>query len=340
MDVIRFTLILPVFHGGPFLERALASALRLNSPPDRFELLVSAHVHDEAAKRIVESQVPLAPFHLECVPCPTDNRSAMLNLACARAKGEILVFSDDDCAFPADWLAKIDAIFQNDPSAGIVGGEDELARDARDFDHALDWVIRSLATSAAPATAGWGAGRDYPKLWNLAIRRDLALSLGLPGRESPLEVFDESLAVHEDIDLAKRAQRSGNRIIFAPDVRVEHSRDTTLLSFFRRSFRMARTARALRVHRLPHVVLSAFLLAGAALLALSIFLRSAQPVLVVLLSIYALALLAAGVAAASTKQRVCALFWVPVLLIALHLARGTGYLFPWPSEKAKDGTQR
>ena len=336
-DDVRFSVILPVCHGGPFLRDALVSLGRLAFPAERFEVLVAAGEEDKESGGIIESEGRQAGFRLERIVCSGENRSARLNLACARARGEVLVFSDDDCTFPMDWLGRIEEAFRKEPDAGIIGGTDEISRGAGEFDLALDWVINSVLGGGRCRRGGAGGmGKAYPKLWNLAIRREAALALALPGGGGGSQVFDESLVVHEDVDLARRVEGAGKRIVFASEVRVRHARDTTPASFFRRSFRMAQTARRLGVHRLPHTVLTACVVGAPALAVLSVFAPAAQPVFGVLVAAYVLALLAAAMTAAVMTERIAVLWWVPALLVGLHVARGVGYLFPWRGERGEE----
>ena len=89
--------------------------------------------------------------------------------------------------------------------------------------------------------------------------RKLALDIAAR-RGNRAQVFDETLAVHEDVELSDRVERLGKVLVFATQVRVVHRRETTFLETVRRDFDMARTCRALGIHRLPHRILMAAVL--------------------------------------------------------------------------------
>jgi GT2 family glycosyltransferase len=327
---LRFSVILPVCHGGRFLRNVLASAQAIDSPPDCFEVVVAGAEDDSQTIQIVQEASAAAEFDLRYVGCHSANRSARLNAACATARGDILVFADDDCVLLPDWLAQLDAVLQGEQDVGVVGGSEELSSEQTTFGLALDWVLSSfVGTGGVRKGTGPAVSGYYPKLWNMAVPREVALGVASPAGEDVLQVFNESLGVHEDVDLAKRAAQSGRRIVFAPQMRVKHCRDTTFRDFVRRNFSMARTCRSLRVHRLPHVMLAACLLALVALGALAVFSPAAWTALCICAAAYALVLISSGLSATWTTGKLGTLALVPLLLAGLHVARGLGYLFPW-----------
>jgi GT2 family glycosyltransferase len=336
MDSRRFSIIVPVCHGGGFLEAALASLLALETPPEAFEVLVAADAADAEARRIVETAARRATASVRFVSHPSTNRAVLLNLACAHACGAWLVFTDDDCIAPPNWLTALKAAIENAPDAAVIGGSDAYRADGAAFGVALDWVLRSYVGGGGSRTPGVAAvGQYYPRLWNMAVRRDVALALtktspqDAPQADRP-PVFDETLAVHEDVDLGERLKRAGLPLVFAPAVRVEHSRDTTPWSFLRRNFRMARVCRQKGIHRFAHWTLAGAMLGGAVLVVLAMALRGWWPAPALAAGAYLTVLLVSALAAARATRRAAMLFWVPLLAGGVHAARATGFLLAWP----------
>ena len=333
---LRFSVILPVWHGEGFLEDALHSLQQLDFPPDRFEVIVAGREGDFASHRIVEAERKKSAVAMEFVECSGTRRSRMLNTGCNAAKGQILVFADDDCLFREMWLRKLDEVIRKEPGAGIVGGEDELESDNSPFDLALDYVLKSfVGTGGLRRGAGPLTKEYYPRLWNMAVPRDVALGVALHIAGQPPQIFNESLVAHEDVDLGKRIAGIGKRIVSAPEVLVGHRRAATIWRFIKRNFNNARTSRSLGVHRLPHCALAAFTLLLSTLFLASWFSSSSRYLFVVLLGTYCTLLLIAGLKGFLHSRRVSVLAVVPVLLVALHLARGIGYLFPLRSSHPK-----
>jgi GT2 family glycosyltransferase len=328
MNVYDVSLVIPVCHGGRFLRAALDSTLTLDYPADRMELLVTFRTEDRDARLAVTQTAAGAPFAVRSIVSSQSNRAARLNRACAAARGRLLAFTDDDCVLPPDWLRAIESVMASDPNIGAVGGRDEVLTEHA-FDLALDWVLNA-PVGAGRYRLGPDRGKDryYPKLWNMAVVREVAESVALPAQDSIPGVFDDSLPAHEDVELMRRIEASGRKLVYAPEVRVSHHRDTTLLSFMWRNFRMARVCRREGLHRLPHRVLSAACIGASLLAVAALAVPSLGIFITAVFGLYAAVLLVSAVVGAVAKRSLAAVLHIPLMLAGLHIARGLGYLFP------------
>jgi GT2 family glycosyltransferase len=328
-EELEFSVILPVCHGGIFLRKALASLRGLDFPPARFEVLVAGADDDGESYNAVADESVSVAYALSYIPCGSANRSARLNTACAAARGRFLAFADDDCIFLPDWLRRLSAVSYNSGDVGIVGGRDEMVGEGSAFDTAVDLVLNSfIGSGGLRRGTGMRVGRYYPKLWNMAVPRETALDVALKSEDGLPQIFDESLSVHEDIDLADRIQSLGLKIAFAPEVCIRHHRDTTFSSFIRRNFMMARTCRSLRIHRFPHAVLAILALSALSLAVASLFYRRLWILFAVFTGIYTMFLLVVSIDGLRKTGNLAASLVVIPLLVSLHFARGFGYLFP------------
>ncbi len=326
---IKFSVIMPICHGGKFLENALISLAKLEFPRERFEVLCAGPDNDQELRHIFETASANKKIDLHFIPVVQSNRSAQLNGAISQARGNILVFTDDDCIFPSDWLDKLANVFERESNIGVVGGLDCTGTEEPPLNRALDYVLNSFLGTGGLRRQGSSVGKYYPKLWNMAILREVALNLAINGKEEPPQVFNESLDVHEDVELIHRIEKTGKRIISAAEITVIHSRDTTLQSFTSRSFNMARTSRSIGVHRLPHLLLASFALGMIALTLGSAFSPSIRAVFSTVSAIYVAVLLVSGLEGYIRTRQFLVFFYVPILLLVQHFSRGLGYLFPW-----------
>jgi GT2 family glycosyltransferase len=327
---IKFSVILPICHGGNFLKNALKSLGKLEFPRERFEVLFAGPDNDEDLRHAVEAESARTNVTMKYIGAVQSNRSAQLNAAISQARGQILVFADDDCTFLPDWLHRMDNVLERETNIGVIGGLDRTGANEPPFNMALDYVLNSfLGTGGLRRRQGPRVGKYYPKLWNMAISREVALGVAIKSREGLSHVFDETLEVHEDVELIDRIEKTGKRIIYAPDLIVMHSRDTSLPSFTGRSFNMARTSRSVGVHRLPHIALAAFAISMIALTIASIVSEPLRVVFAGASALYITLLLTSAVIGFVRTRQVAVVKHVPLLLIALHFSRGLGYLFPW-----------
>lgn len=317
----KFSVILPVCHGGKFLTQALATLADVSPPQDGFEVLIAG----KKAEMEDPSVFSFNRIQWRKVECE-GNRSEILNAACAAARGHVWVFADDDCGFPTDWLLNVERSLIAHPDAAVLGGVDILAPGAGVFDLALDEVLNSfLGTGGARQDGVVRVGRYYPKLWNMTVLADAAKQAAPDAPHQKL-IFDPSLNVHEDVDLTQRISACGGKVVYAPDVRVGHCRDTNFASFFKRNMGMAQVCRRLGVHRAAHLSL-VVLVAGIPLLGVaSLAVPAMKTVFVFVAAVYGAAIGLAAIKGAVNKKHAVLLLLIPLLLMALHTARAVGYV--------------
>lgn len=333
---VMFSIILPVCHGGRFLRDGLESLRGMEFPRDRFEVLVAGSGDDNESRGIVETESGRSGHVVKYIGCGGRNRAGRLNAACSEARGAILAFADDDCILVPDWLKKIETAFVKGPDIGAIGGTEIPGSDEGAFGLALDVTLNSfVGTGGVRRGAGLHAGMYYPRLWNMAAPRRVAEEVALGSRDGRMQVFKESLAVHEDVDLMSRIGRSGKRIVFMPELQVKHRRDTNFLSFIKRNFAMARVSRSIGIHRFAHGALSAFTLCVFILSLSSMLYRPLQPALLVMMAGYLVPLTVVSLQGLRKTGRIAVSAIIPFLVMALHASRGIGYLFPWSDKKTE-----
>jgi GT2 family glycosyltransferase len=185
-------------HERPLRLRWLLNALEEQTFTD-FEVVVCFDDRDDEAARMLAAH-PLGPRAIRLNPPtgPAEKRNA----AWRATDAQTIVFTDDDCRPPADWLERL---LTARADGAIVQGAtrpdpDELALLQR-APHARSQMID-------PPTA-WG------QTCNIAYPRALLERLG---------GLDEALpaAAGEDADLLQRALDSGARLVPAPDAVTYH----------------------------------------------------------------------------------------------------------------------
>jgi GT2 family glycosyltransferase len=187
------------------------------------------------------------------------------NLAAARARGELLAFTDADCVAHPGWLRALCQALPDDSGVAGVGGPqqsptDELpfARQVQRFLAALGFVSDYLRADAAITET------SHNPSCNSLYRRQVFVELG---------GFREDLWPCEDLDLDRRAIRAGYRLLFAPAALVYHHRPTTMAGLLRMMRSYGRGHGCLvrihgpyrLLHLMPLAVLPSLALAGAGL---------------------------------------------------------------------------
>jgi glycosyltransferase involved in cell wall biosynthesis len=141
--------------------------------------------------------------------------SRAYNNGVRRSKGEILVFTDDDCLVDPDWITNIVKAFEAEPDGDLLYGRVTAAGNAPG-DSALTPALDLDAPERLAKGEGykvWGMGADF------AARRRLFDRAGY---------FDEMLGgggplwSSQDYDLAYRTYKAGGVILLRPEVYVRH----------------------------------------------------------------------------------------------------------------------
>ena len=193
------------------MARLLEQLGRLVVPTGlRWELIVVDNAStDDTASMLASLQSPL-PMRVVREGIPGVSRAR--NAGIAAARGDLLLFTDDDCLPDARWLTTIHEEFARAPSLGVLGGRVELF-DLRD---------RPTTTRTSRTRGEISASFNLDGIigCNLALRRS-ALAVTGP--------FDVGLGggtgagAGEDVDLVYRSLRAGLRVEYSPDALVYHN---------------------------------------------------------------------------------------------------------------------
>jgi glycosyltransferase involved in cell wall biosynthesis len=228
-----FSIVVPTYRRPGRLAACLETLAALDYPRDRFEVIV---VHDgsgsRAPGRMAEVRDRIA---LTILAQPHAGPATARNTGAARARGDFIAFTDDDCMPEEDWLRALAARIVSAPSHAIGGRTinalpDNLYSSATQFlvDYLYEW---HAAHRGAPFFASN----------NLAVPAELFRARGGFHPGFPL-------AAGEDREFCQRWARCGGWMTYAPEAVVRHAHPLTLRSFWRQHFTYGRGA--LHFHRL------------------------------------------------------------------------------------------
>jgi GT2 family glycosyltransferase len=220
-------------HDRPLRLRWLLNALE-EQALDRslWEIVVAHDSGGPETEELLRSH-PLAAAgvlkHVTFVPGP--GPAAKRNAAWRLARGETILFTDDDCRPPAEWLSNALAATERAPGA-IVQGTTRVDPDELAVKHHAPHARSQEVTPPTP----------FAQTCNIAYPRALLEQAG---------GFDEALplAAGEDTDLAIRAQALGAPLVAAPEVVTYHAVEaTTLPARLRETWRWQHLAYIVRRH--------------------------------------------------------------------------------------------
>ena len=123
------------------------------------------------------------------------------------ARGELLLFTDDDVAVPNNWVEEMVECFKLHGGAAVCGGIAPAARRS-DIERYLHYrILGSLGKAAGKIHAA--------PMMNFIVSRDAFNKVG--------GFLDAPLRAAEDWELCRRLRDSGVEIFFDPGVEVEHN---------------------------------------------------------------------------------------------------------------------
>ena len=220
-DVMRFcplfSIIIPTHDRPRQLEVCLRALARLEYPRSRFEVILvqdGGAPLDEAALQAAGEGITLT-LHRQVQAGP----AAARNAGAARACGDYLAFTDDDCAPAPDWLARLAERLEATPEA-MVGGRTVNALTHNTFSQASQALVAHFY-----AYENHTPGHGFLASNNMAVPAGAFRALG--GFDTHFE-----RPAGEDRELCSRWCRAGHKIVYAPEAQVAHRHSLNLRSFW------------------------------------------------------------------------------------------------------------
>ncbi|MCC5631532.1 glycosyltransferase family 2 protein [Nostoc sphaeroides] len=215
---MRNTVLIPTYRRPQDLSRCLLALQEQTKPVDQV-IVVVRDTDAETWQFLAQLNAPNLPLHTVKVTQP--GVVAALNAGLAAVEGDIVSITDDDAAPHPDWLERIAAYFTSDSRLGGLGGRDwiyhgsKLEDESRSVVGQLQWFGRVIGNHHL----GVGEPRevDILKGVNMSFRKEAIGQLR----------FDERMRgtgaqVHFEMAFTLRLKRAGWKIIYDPNVAVDH----------------------------------------------------------------------------------------------------------------------
>ncbi len=223
---LKITVAIPTYNRADFLRQTLAGLAAQQFPRDHFEVLVIDNNSRDRTRDVVaefSNARPAPRYLLE----PSQGLDYARNRAIAEARGEIIVFADDDILVQPDWLAQLAVPLLADTARriGAVGGEVIPV-----FPDGLpDWVREWHAPLAFRPDTGPIEARHSPMGANLAFPRWVFADLGL--FHTALDRAAGNYFSGGDAEMVRRVRAAGLEVWFAPAAAVKHQMPASRTTF-------------------------------------------------------------------------------------------------------------
>ena len=110
-----FSVIVPVYNGADTLPRCLQALQAQTFPVDRFEIIVVDDGSTDGSAEVARSFGAPVVSQLNAGPAAARNHGAKM------ARGDVLLFTDADCAPDPDWIERMAGSFEIPEVAGVKG---------------------------------------------------------------------------------------------------------------------------------------------------------------------------------------------------------------------------
>lgn len=223
-----FSIIIPTYNRPQRLATCLNALAQLKYAAENFEVIVV----DDGSQVSLEPAIASFQDKLDLTVITQTNSgpAKARNVGAAAAKGQFLVFTDDDCTPDADWLTFIAEQLAAAPDC-LVGGQtinvltQNLCSTASQL--LIDYLYHYYNSSSSQA--------HFFTSNNLALSAKLFHQMGGFNANFPL-------AAGEDRELCDRWSESGYSMIYTPEAIVYHAHQLTLCGFWRQHFNYGRGA--------------------------------------------------------------------------------------------------
>jgi glycosyltransferase involved in cell wall biosynthesis len=223
---IRITVAIPTYNRAGLLRQTLAGVTRQDYPAGQYEVLVIDNNSRDTTREVVASFAAArpAPRHVREIRQGLDHAR---NRALAEARGDIIVFADDDILVESGWLRELTAPLFGDAARriGAVGGEvipvfpDGLPRWLEGAHTPL--AFRTDAGPLAPSQTLMGANLAFPR-WVWEQHGAFSTELDRAGK---------ALYSGGDSEMIQRLRTAGLEIWFVPGAKVLHQMPASRLTF-------------------------------------------------------------------------------------------------------------
>lgn len=297
------------------LDACLASLdAQEDAPLWELRLLADGDTSVEAAVRARFPQAAVGVFR-------NAHPGGARNFLLGGARGEVLLFLDDDVEVEPHLLRRLAELVEANPDVSVFGGPNVTPPRSSRFQTVQGAVLGSMV-GAGPVRRRYGrhplgtADERWFTLCNLAIRR------------SAMRPFSDLLVCAEENEVLDSLARDGHRMLYDPQLVAYHERRPTYRGFVRQMHKYGRGRGQLMVRR-PASIRPAFLVPSGLvlyLIGLPALVVVIGPVVAVPVVLYGAAVAAEAVKVVVTLRRPRWLALAAGLIATLHLSYGWGVL--------------
>jgi glycosyltransferase involved in cell wall biosynthesis len=221
--VPKVSVVVPTWNRAELLARTIDKIEQQTLPRDLYEVLVVDNNSTDDTRAVLDQKASTYP-NLKVFSQAKRGAAATRNVGISKAKGEIVLFIDDDILAEPVLVEEHWKYHQKHAGASIIGGV------TTPWDSCSDPFLRYLRDRRIfnPYSIACGPmDFSYYHTGNVSTARSLLKEVG---------GFNEQFAIYgmEDIELGYRLERHGSRMVHGPDAKASHQYFPTYQQFIHR----------------------------------------------------------------------------------------------------------
>ncbi len=212
----RFSVIVPAYQAADTLPACLAALSEQTIRHEDYEVIVIDDGSTDETAGVARAA------GVTTIVQPHAGAATARNRGAAAGRGELLLFTDADCAPIPGWIEALSTPFTDSEVAGAKGAYLTRQRDLVARFTQLEYEDRYDRMAGSERI-------DFIDTYSAAYRRDIFLLNG---------GFDSSFLIDEDQEFSFRLAEKGYKLVFVPAAHVYHQHNQTLAQYIRRKFRI------------------------------------------------------------------------------------------------------
>ena len=222
--MIKISLIVPTYNRADYLKFSLPTFVRQSLDKPLYEILVIDNNSTDKTKEITFEILCNTNRNWKYIFEGKQGLHYARNRGILEAKGDIVIFGDDDIEASPFWLESIYSEFKNNERAGVVGGKILPKWNSEPPEWIYDYGTRKIHNVFAYLDLG-----EERKIMNncsimgcnFAIRKDIAIRIG----GSPPDTFPgrlKHLSGRGETEMIQRTMKLNYDIVYIPEALVFH----------------------------------------------------------------------------------------------------------------------
>jgi len=234
--MIKISLIVPTYNRADYLKFSLPTFVHQSLDKSLYEILVIDNNSTDKTKEITFEILGNSKRNWKYIFEGNQGLHYARNRGIVEAKGEIIIFGDDDIEADYQWLESIYSEFKNNERAGVVGGKILPKWSSEPPEWIYDYGTKKIHGVFAYLDLGEERRAIYNCFifgCNFAIRKNIAIQIG----GSPPDTFPgklKYLSGRGECGMIESTMKLNYDIIYIPEASVLHNADSsrTTLKYF------------------------------------------------------------------------------------------------------------